>query len=66
MEEAGKSEVSFFTKAVTDGQRLRNDLLRDHKKKQTIAAMPTVAMGSRLIESLGGARVEKLFEMVYG
>ena len=64
IEESGKSELSLYTRQEPEN-KLRNDPLRDHKKKETAAVMHTVAMGGRLVDALGDKRIEELCELAY-
>lgn len=45
IEEAGKSEMGLYIKQRA-GKKVKKDLLCDHKKKETVAVMPTVAIGA--------------------
>ena len=64
IEESGKSELSLYTRQEPEN-KLRNDPLRDHKKKETAAVMHAVAMGGRLVDALGDKRIEELCELAY-
>ena len=64
IEESGKSELSLYTRREPENI-LRNDPLRDHKKKETAAVMPSVAMGGRLVGALGDERIDELYELTY-
>ena len=64
IEESGKSELSLYTRQEPEN-KLRNDPLRDHKKKETAAVIHTVAMGGRLVDALGDKRIEELCELAY-
>lgn len=64
IEESSKSELSLYTRREPEDKH-RNDPLRDHKKKETAAAMHTVAMGGRLVDALGDERIEELYELAY-
>ena len=64
IEEAGKSEMGLYIKQRA-GKKVKKDLLCDHKKKETVAAMPTVAMGQRLVDALGNERIEELYRLTY-
>ena len=64
IEESGKSELSLYTRRQPEN-KLRNDPLRDHKKKETASVMHTVAMGGRLVDALGEERIEELCELTY-
>lgn len=62
IEGSGKSEMGIYTKREP-GKRLKNDPLRDHRKKKTVAPLFTVAMGARLIDALGNERIEELYDI---
>lgn len=64
IEEAGKSEMGLYIKQRA-GRKIKKDLLCDHKKKETVAVMPTVAMGQRLVDALGNERIEELYRLTY-
>ena len=64
IEEAGKSEMGLYIKQRV-GKKVKKDLLCDHKKKETVAVMPTVAMGQRLVDALGNERTEELYRLTY-
>lgn len=64
IEESSKSELSLYTRREPEDKH-RNDPLCDHKKKETAAAMHTVAMGGRLVDALGDERIEELYELAY-
>lgn len=64
IEEAGKSEMGLYIKQEAS-RKIKKDLLCDHKKKETVAVMPTVAMGQRLVDALGVERIEELHRLTY-
>lgn len=64
IEEAGKSEMGLYIKQEAS-RKIKKDLLCDHKKKETVAVMPTVAMGQRLVDAPGVERIEELYRLTY-
>ena len=47
------------------GKKVKKDPLRDHKKKEKVAVLHTVAMGQRLIDALGKERIDELYRLTY-
>ena len=64
IEESGKSEMGLFIRQGA-GKRVKKDPLHDHKKKEKIAVLHTVAMGQRLVVALGKERIEELYNLTY-
>jgi AbiV family abortive infection protein len=62
-EEISKAHIGFYSDGVNpDGKRKRN-LLRDHKSKHLLAAMPTVPMSERLEKSIGKGEVKRIMNL---
>lgn len=64
IEESGKSEMGLYIKQGA-GKKVKKDPLRDHKKKEKVAVLHTVAMGQRLIDALEKERIEELYRLTY-
>lgn len=64
IEESGKSEMGLYIKQAA-GKRVKKDPLRDHKMKEKVAVLHTVAMGQRLVAALGKERIEELYHLTY-
>lgn len=64
IEESGKSEMGLFINKEA-GKRVKKDPLRDHKKKEKVAVLHTVAMGQRLVVALGKERIDELYHLTY-
>ncbi|MCP5130740.1 MAG: AbiV family abortive infection protein [Pseudomonadales bacterium] len=59
IEEIAKVHVGSFSDGAHRDDEQKN-AFRSHQSKLHLAAMPTVAMGSRLNEALGGGEVDRL------
>lgn len=61
LEELAKCHLGMYRSG--DAMPRRKDALFSHDKKHRLAVAPTVAMGSRLQEAIGEARMQELMEM---
>jgi AbiV family abortive infection protein len=62
IEEIGKVIVGSYAKLPETGERVKTDLLRDHRNKEIIGTNYTITMGERLQNAIGQKMMEKIIE----
>lgn len=63
IEEVGKVHMGMYISSSSE--KVKKDLLRDHKTKQIIGSNFTIKMGERLQKSIGENQIDKIMELAY-
>lgn len=63
IEEVAKIHMALFVKGTNT--YVKKDKLRDHKSKEMIGVNYSICMGTRIKETLGDERLEKLYNLAY-